>query len=416
MKQEKGIRVAIIGAGPAGLSAAETLKEKGYKHVTLFEKSDHAGGKCCSVEYHGKWYELGAGILSENNIITRGFAKKYAVPMEVVDFKTPSLILGEKTGLPLPPRSWIENIQLLLQGLRYRQLIKKYHRVTLPGFTRIDSDLHLPFSVWAEKHNLSLIAYEFGKYFTGFGYDFFEDIPAAYVLKYYSWETVRAFLQRKFYKFPGGIQHLWTEVAKHHHVLYNTHVTQVKRGTRCVELTTNHGHMEFEAVILCAPLDEATTHYLDATSEEQELFSKIKWCDYRVFGLQISGFPKQTGYAPGNYTTKRKGHPVFWYLRHPDQNFYTFYALGDWKMTNEQMQQHIADLIRPLGGKIEHIETIRPWKYFPHVTSEDMKNGYFDKLEALQGKKRTYYAGELLNFSTVEQSAWYAKNLVERFF
>ena len=37
-------RIAILGAGAAGLSAAEALKLKGYKHVTLFERTDHAGG------------------------------------------------------------------------------------------------------------------------------------------------------------------------------------------------------------------------------------------------------------------------------------------------------------------------------------------------------------------------------------
>ena len=45
-----------------------------------------------------------------------------------------------------------------------------------------------------------------------------------------------------------------------------------------------------------------------------------------------------------------------------------------------------------------------------------LTGGYFDRLEALQGHDHTYYAGELLNFSSVDQSAWYAKTLIERFF
>jgi hypothetical protein len=69
-----------------------------------------------------------------------------------------------------------------------------------------------------------------------------------------------------------------------------------------------------------------------------------------------------------------------------------------------------------LGGKITDVKISAHWKYFPHVTPEEMANGYYNKLEALQGTQHTYYAGELLNFSTVDHSASYAKNLVERFF
>lgn len=45
-----------------------------------------------------------------------------------------------------------------------------------------------------------------------------------------------------------------------------------------------------------------------------------------------------------------------------------------------------------------------------------MREGFFDTLEALQGKNHTYFAGELLTFSTVDQTTWYAEELVERCF
>ena len=43
MKHAPDIRIGIVGAGPAGLTAAETLKQKGYINVTVLEKTDHAG-------------------------------------------------------------------------------------------------------------------------------------------------------------------------------------------------------------------------------------------------------------------------------------------------------------------------------------------------------------------------------------
>ena len=70
-------RVAIIGAGAAGLTAADTLHRKGYQQVTVFEKTDRVGGKCCTEEVAGRLYEMGAGIIAQNNNTVLGLVKKY---------------------------------------------------------------------------------------------------------------------------------------------------------------------------------------------------------------------------------------------------------------------------------------------------------------------------------------------------
>ena len=57
---DKKIRIAIIGGGPAGLSAAMYLEKKGYENYVIYEKQDHVGGKCHSPYCNGKRYEMGA--------------------------------------------------------------------------------------------------------------------------------------------------------------------------------------------------------------------------------------------------------------------------------------------------------------------------------------------------------------------
>jgi protoporphyrinogen oxidase len=41
-------RIAIIGGGPAGLSAAMYLEKKGYTNYVIYEKDNRVGGKCYS--------------------------------------------------------------------------------------------------------------------------------------------------------------------------------------------------------------------------------------------------------------------------------------------------------------------------------------------------------------------------------
>ena len=54
--------------------------------------------------------------------------------------------------------------------------------------------------------------------------------------------------------------------------------------------------------------------------------------------------------------------------------------------------------------------------YFPHVFSEDYAAGWYDKVEAMQGKYDTYYAGEVMSFGDMDETAEYSRELVERFF
>jgi NADPH-dependent glutamate synthase beta subunit-like oxidoreductase len=76
-KKEEGLKVAIIGAGPAGLSAAYYLQMMGYQ-CTLFEKSGRAGGLMHEAEAADGHYRevlerevswiMGTGILLKTSV------------------------------------------------------------------------------------------------------------------------------------------------------------------------------------------------------------------------------------------------------------------------------------------------------------------------------------------------------------
>lgn len=57
------IDVAIIGAGPAGLSAAHRLQQQGHT-VKIFEARDRVGGRTRSDVMNGAWYEIGGQWVS----------------------------------------------------------------------------------------------------------------------------------------------------------------------------------------------------------------------------------------------------------------------------------------------------------------------------------------------------------------
>ncbi|MNJ64279.1 hypothetical protein D3C77_602230 [compost metagenome] len=59
---------------------------------------------------------------------------------------------------------------------------------------------------------------------------------------------------------------------------------------------------------------------------------------------------------------------------------------------------------------------MKSWPQFPHVNSEKLREGFYDRLDELQGRDHIYFAGEIMNFPTLENCVVFAKYLVERFF
>lgn len=407
-------RIAIIGAGAAGLSAAHALKAKGYTNITIFERANRVGGKCCTVEIEGKNYELGAGIVAEDNSIVLNLAKEFQVPLTRLPFGRSMNVNGE-TGKTLPKRSEKKAITLMAEVLKYRALTWKFRMAGKPGLCNTDPALTIPFSEFAKHHGIEHLAREFALFFTGFGYDYFERIPAAYVLKYYRWSTLVAFMQRKVYRLPNGIQHLWTAVATAHNVRLHTTIDRIERSETTVSIRTDRGTEEFDTLIIASPLDEALT-YLDTTEDERNLFSKIQYVDYVTIACTIEGINDGDGYVPSNFTPNRSGHPVFWHHRHPDAKIYTFYALAENSQTDTDLIDRMTALVGKMGGVVRTVHSITHWKYFPHVSPETMREGFFDRIESMQGTKHTYYVGESLNFSTVGLASEHADNLVHRIF
>lgn len=415
MKKDKTSRIAIIGAGAAGLVAAETFKEMGYQNVSLLEKELRAGGKCSSYHHEGKIYELGAGLIAGNNRIICDLTHKYNIPLAKVDSYTDNLYSLETGGKIDNIFNLPEKVSFLWQLLlKYRRLCHRYESLKKTGYDLSDDSLCNNFRDWAKEKNIPLLSKNFERYFTGFGYGYWEEIPAAYVLKYIDWETIKSFLRGHFYVFPTSIQSLWEAVATQHEVQYNSYIKQINRvGDICIE--TNTGTNQYDYLLISSPLDEAL-HFLDASEEEQFLFSRILYNDYQCYAFSIEDFPDDTGFLPEYFDPAQRNQPLFWYKRFSDSDFYTFYVLGDGETSQAQIQRNIEKVIQRFGGSIKGFHTCRKWKYFPRFSPEGMKNGFYSRIENLQGNRNTYFIGELPSHSTVELTASYAKQLVEQFF
>ena len=405
-------RIGIVGAGASGLTTAHFLTEAGYKDIVLLEMADEVGGKCCSVTVNARVYELGAVLGLPSYAIIKQLMDVTDVEGELSRpsqlYRTDGRRIGRFRKLDTPRIAW--------QLGRYVWLTNThYSRIYQPGLDDIHPDLCQTFADLADANGFSLLPELFGPVATGFGYGYPDEVPAAYLMKYIDWPAISAFsVTGGLFVWPEGIQTVWRRMADEYDVRLGKQIERVTRG-RTVHVHTYWDDFEFDLLILACPLDNALL-FLDASSEETDLFSRIHYFDYWVLLCEVDGLPSPTGFIPEHFSAENHNHAMIWYSRWSDSNLTTLYVLGDFQSSLDVIEANCAADLRRFGAELRQTVDVRRWRYFPHVTTRDMADSFYERLEALQGINRTYYTGEIMSFSTLECSARYAQHLVQRFF
>ena len=88
-------RIAIVGAGPSGIHMALALKQRGFKDVTILEKTRFVGGKSWTIKHRGAANEMGTCYLQpdyQETIIP--LIKKYLPVDDLVDLPLSSIWLN----------------------------------------------------------------------------------------------------------------------------------------------------------------------------------------------------------------------------------------------------------------------------------------------------------------------------------
>ena len=474
---DKNTRIAIIGGGPAGLGAAMYLELKGYDNYVVYEKTDHVGGKCHSPVWNGKRYEMGAimGVPSYYAVhdvekfagVTHDGPKlhrTYRYPDGTVDKrfdKRLSFQLIHQLRLKRQITKFGELLETKYKGYdvcghlgvsegRYEGFAVSPGREKVSGVNPNLKDLAMPFKKFTEMNGVPLVQEIWVQPFTSFGYGYFDEIPAAYVLKYLDFQTMMNFVNVNLWTWKDGTQSIYEALnakLKHPAVL-NAKVEKIVRDKK-VNITVNGKEEVFDKLIITAPLQvgkinnpvaQGLDSYLDVTEKERELFSKIDYERYDTMAYITSPekYPEASFYVVDNMTPETLGHGMVFYMRwanEPDQPLIT-YSLRKHKDEKETLEQYkarpeldyeetrqtVLKDVEKLGigpveedGKKKIIYDFQAY-YFPHVFSEDYANGWYEKVEAMQGENNTYYAGEIMSFGDMDETIEYSHDLVERFF
>lgn len=461
---DKNIRIAILGGGPAGLAAGMNLEKKGYDNYTIFERLDRVGGKCCSPVYNDRHYEMGAimgvpcyyaveeienfcGVTHDGPTLGSNYKDENG---NVIEPYARTLINIIKNPWMLKMKKQLARFGELLET-KYKGYDINGHRGVAEGryegyavsreLERVEGvnpnlkDLSMPFKDFCEMNGVPLVQKIWAVPFTTFGYGYFDEIPAAYVLKYLDFQTCMYFVKSNLWTWEKGTQEIWNQLNAHlkHPARLNSHVEKVDRRDGKVYVTVNGTEEEFDKVIVTTPLhipgtrddgQKGMDEFFDVREDEKELFSKIDYERYDVHAWLIKpeNQPVRSYYPFYHMVAEKLGHMMICYRRWKDttDQVITTYALRKHRdreeIPYEKSRQMVQEDLKQMKNPAE--ENVNGWSvyYFPHVFSEDYADGWYDKVEAMQGKYDTYYAGEIMSFGDMEETAQYSKELIDRFF
>lgn len=427
-------RVAIIGAGAAGLTAAHTLLEKGYTQVTVYEREERVGGKVHSVDFEGVRYEVGAFWAGVDNPTVDRLATFYDVPFppEETLFYVRDAD-GDELGLEAFVGKRYSKLQLIAGYYRWKRVQRKFSALDQPGgyFLLDHPDLYLPFEEFIDKYRIEVFADGFRPFWIGCGYGYYETTPSIYVLKlmfnsarYKLPELMREIrsdspaTEPRLRRSPLGYQAIWDRAAQRVPDLrLGQEVERVERvatgeGTE-IRVTAAGVTDAYDKLIVATDLG-AALRYLDASAEEQALFSQVTNDNYYIH-LVRAELPHTVAtmvFLDEYGAADTIGHLTAAVNRTAAPDVWTTGQLMPWDSTPEDAVALLRADFADLGDDDVEVLLQFQWTYFPHVDAAALADGFYPRLRALQGQQDTWYVGAITNFETVEGASSYAALLV----
>ena len=411
----KDERICIMGAGPSGLTVAKELKEMGFTNVTVLEQSDTVGGKSHTRNIGGRSHDLGAtmGVGFKYDGVAQ-----YAAEAGVKTVPFPKQVhYSLDSGAPEKPKTWGEWGRHVMEALRYT-----IHNTRLGGLEGLEvppDELADPLPVVMKRKGFQ----EFGKsidtWVTGYGYGDGETTPAVFGYRMLDMRAIAGGGAKKTLMWKDGTTPIWSGVAKDLNVELNAPIRSVVRGEDEVQVYVGEEKAPrvFDRLVVAAD-PKIAMNVLDATPEEQALFSKIKHMPYSTFACRVKGISEgkaEVSYIRENMTMDRVGHPMAWIKRYDDDDVFVFHLFAPKSMSDEEVMAKITADMKKLGATDVSLEDSRRWDFFPHVDSDTIRvDNFYERALAQQGEKRTVYANELMSMSTMADTVRYGKKVAAR--
>ncbi len=433
----KSTRVCVIGGGISGLTAAYELNKKGYINTTVLEKHNYLGGKCKTdieddLPFDFGGHEMLAGYYDAVNLGKEVNAPtRRSIPPVVYDSKQGKYLNFVSSATA---SGKFNKIQVMLAAMKYLWLVgvtfRKYADPAT-GYKDMPSELTMSLDAWLNYRKLNAIRDILVFVIKVQGYGQFNTTPACYLVKFQGFRNWISLLVSGMgfdstwpRVFIYGMQNFCERLAATlMDVRTNVNITRIIRDSNVqtggikVFLEGKTEPLVFDKLVISTQLDGNALSFLDLDPVEQKLFSHFKSYPFYTTFTRVEGL--DAGVVASNPMNDINAGEYTGYIKDFTAEPYAIFfslALND-RVNGEVVKEKIKSVLErvvPYQGvkpKVLEFITQNEWHYFPHIPEGDVA-GIYNSIEALQGKKNTYFASSALTFECVGNCVAYSKRLV----
>ena len=407
-------RVAIIGAGPAGLSAARFAQDKGLS-VTVFEKEDRIGGKSYSVLHGDALNELGTCYTTRAHRQVKKWMREEGITLQR---------LGKAVYDGRPIRDFVKDGPggpLVGQALRFVRAAGRlrHNLLSRPSDPDVRREAAMPTEEWVAGLKLGKIERAMVRIQTAQGYGYLQETAAGQTARWCDFDFLLSGVLNELHMPEQGWSEFWQRFAKRLDVVTGAQITEVARRDSKPALTVNGETLEFDAIVSTAPMDDFV-RICTPTEDDQFVAGSVDWQAYTTTLLSSPDWFDQyqvMGFSDAARGPDRLGAMLGarWEGESADLGG-RLYITGQFSrgLSHEELRDIMREEAVRHGFSIAAIIDQRTWKYFPQYRREAVAEGLFGRLQSCQGQGNIWFAGSTFSHELVSSVVEQARGVVNQ--
>lgn len=401
----------ILGGGPAGLTMARMLKDRGVTDVKILEATHKVGGKCLSSPIGDHIVEFGTcyAIWSHKYVLKHmkklGIKRNY-LRAQRIDGRELIDYIKDGSGPPF-----------MVQAIKYTLKRRKLMARAQKGDPSVNDVLATPTQDWLRQNNFGKIENMMHRVVTSIGYGYLDRLPLLHAMRWVDFDMLLTGLL-KFTVMPeGGWQHFWDEFAKSLDVHLQTKAVSVERNDEKVRVRTETGEtFDADQLINTIPMSDFCA-MTEATESEKDVAASIHWSGYTTTLLSVENWAHD---APVNAwsatcaTDKNDGQLLYYRYECPEEDGRYLFSVGQLSIayTPDELVEIATFDAREKGAVDPRLVQQVIWQYMPTYDSEKIRSGLLQTMAEMQGERRTFHTGSTFSHEAVSTIATFNARLL----